>query len=46
MFVLATKYTLTTNPDDPTASGNHRKNLVQSVEASLRRLKTHYFDLL
>lgn len=45
-FVLATKYTLTTNPDDPNASGNHRKNLVQSVEASLRRLKTHYIDLL
>ena len=45
-FVLATKYTLTTNPDDPNASGNHRKNLVQSVDASLRRLKTHYIDLL
>jgi aryl-alcohol dehydrogenase-like predicted oxidoreductase len=44
-FVLATKYTLTTNPDDPNASGNHRKNLVQSVEASLRRLKTHYIDI-
>ena len=27
-FVVATKYTLTTNPDDPNASGNHRKNLV------------------
>ena len=45
-FVPATKYTLTANPDDPNASGNHRKNLVQSVEASLRRLKTHYIDLL
>ena len=45
-FVLATKYTLTTNPDDPNASGNHRKNLVQSVDASLRRLKTRYIDLL
>jgi aryl-alcohol dehydrogenase-like predicted oxidoreductase len=45
-FVLATKYTLSTNPDDPNASGNHRKNLVQSIEASLRRLKTHYIDLL
>src|SRR6266496_945077 len=46
MFVLATKYTLTTSPNDPNASGNHRKNLVQSVDASLRRLKTHYIDLL
>src|SRR6266516_2689580 len=46
MFVLATKYTLTTSPNDPNASGNQRKNLVQSVDASLRRLKTHYIDLL
>jgi aryl-alcohol dehydrogenase-like predicted oxidoreductase len=45
-FVLATKYTLTTNPDDPNASGNHRKNLVQSVNASLKRLNTSYIDLL
>jgi len=45
-FVVATKYTLTTNPDDPNASGNHRKNLVQSVDASLKRLNTHYIDLL
>jgi aryl-alcohol dehydrogenase-like predicted oxidoreductase len=45
-FVLATKYTLTTNPDDPNASGNHRKNLIQSVDASLKRLNTHYIDLL
>ncbi|PWU80837.1 MAG: aldo/keto reductase [Candidatus Nitrosopolaris wilkensis] len=45
-FVLATKYTLTTNPNDPNASGNHRKNLVQSLEASLKRLNTRYIDLL
>jgi aryl-alcohol dehydrogenase-like predicted oxidoreductase len=45
-FVLATKYTLTTNPNDPNASGNHRKNLIQSVDASLKRLNTHYIDLL
>jgi aryl-alcohol dehydrogenase-like predicted oxidoreductase len=45
-FVVATKYTLTTNPDDPNASGNHRKNLVQSGDASLKRLNTHYIDLL
>jgi aryl-alcohol dehydrogenase-like predicted oxidoreductase len=45
-YVLATKYTLTTNPDDPNASGNHRKNLVQSVDASLKRLNTSYIDLL
>ena len=45
-FVLATKYTLTTNSRDPNASGSHRKNLVQSVEASLKRLNTHYIDFL
>ncbi len=34
-FVLATKYSLSTRPDDPNAGGNHRKNLVRSGEASL-----------
>jgi len=45
-FVLATKYTMTMSPDDPNAGGNHRKNLVQSLEASLARLGTDYVDLL
>ena len=45
-FVLATKYTLSMDPDDPNASGNHRKNMIQSVEASLKRLGTEYIDLL
>jgi aryl-alcohol dehydrogenase-like predicted oxidoreductase len=45
-FVLATKYTLTTDPNDPNASGSHRKNLRQSVDASLKRLQTDYIDLL
>lgn len=44
-FVVATKYTLTTDFDDPNASGNHRKNMVRSLEASLKRLKTEYIDL-
>ncbi|MBI3205674.1 MAG: aldo/keto reductase [Myxococcales bacterium] len=44
--VLATKYTLSMDPTDPNASGNHRKNLVRSVEASLGRLGTDYIDLL
>ena len=44
-FVLATKYTLSMQPDDPNASGNHRKNMVQAVEASLKRLGTDYIDL-
>ncbi|MBI5402831.1 MAG: aldo/keto reductase [Ignavibacteriae bacterium] len=46
-FVLATKYTLY-NPgrkDDVLASGNSRKNMVYSLEQSLKRLKTDYIDL-
>jgi aryl-alcohol dehydrogenase-like predicted oxidoreductase len=45
-FVIATKYSLTRRSDDPNAGGNHRKNLVASLETSLRRLKTDYVDLL
>lgn len=44
-LVLATKYTLNPRPKDPNAGGNHRKNLVQSLEASLTRLGTDYLDL-
>lgn len=44
-FVISTKYTLTTNPSDPNASGNHRKNLTRSLESSLRRLGTDRIDL-
>jgi aryl-alcohol dehydrogenase-like predicted oxidoreductase len=44
-FVLATKYTLQMRRDDPSFSGNNRKNLVQSLEASLTRLRTDYIDL-
>lgn len=45
-IVLATKYTLSNTTHNPNKSGNHRKNLVQSVEGSLKRLKTDYIDLL
>lgn len=44
-LVVATKYTLFMDRDKPNLSGNHRKNMVQSVEASLKRLKTNYIDL-
>lgn len=44
-FVVSTKYTLTERPDDANAGGNHRKNLVQSLEGSLKRLGTDYIDL-
>jgi len=45
-FVLATKYTLSTRPDDLNFSGNHRKNLRRSVERSLAALRTDFIDLL
>jgi aryl-alcohol dehydrogenase-like predicted oxidoreductase len=45
-FVVATKYTLSLDPDDPNAGGNHRKSLVRSLEQSLRRLGTDYVDVL
>lgn len=43
---MATKYTLFGRLGDPNAAGNHRKNMVQSLEASLERLGTDYVDLL
>jgi aryl-alcohol dehydrogenase-like predicted oxidoreductase len=49
--VLATKYgfaTKTTNghqPVDVNNAGSQRKNMLQSVEASLKRLRTDYLDL-
>ncbi len=45
-YVLATKYTPTRDRTDLNAAGNHRKNLVLSLERSLRRLRTDYLDLL
>ncbi|HXV14975.1 MAG TPA: aldo/keto reductase [Candidatus Krumholzibacteria bacterium] len=45
-LVLATKYTMCTTPGDPNAGGSHRKNLVQSLDASLKRLRTDRIDLL
>lgn len=44
-FVLATKYVSNMRRGDPNASGSHRKNLVQALEASLKRLGTDYIDL-
>jgi aryl-alcohol dehydrogenase-like predicted oxidoreductase len=44
-MVLATKYSTAARGTDPNASGNQRKNMMQTVEASLRRLQTDYIDL-
>jgi len=43
--VLATKYSNAAAGTDPNAAGNQRKNMVQAVEASLKRLRTDYIDL-
>lgn len=44
-LVIATKYSLTMRAGDPNSGGNHRKNMVRSVEESLKRLDTDYIDL-
>jgi aryl-alcohol dehydrogenase-like predicted oxidoreductase len=44
-LVLATKFTGARRPGDPNALGNGRKNILASLEASLRRLQTDYVDL-
>lgn len=43
--VLATKYSGVTRARDVNAAGNHRKNLIDSLHASLKRLRTDYVDL-
>src|SRR6266481_1330275 len=43
--VLATKYSIAAPGTDPNAAGNHRKNMMQAVEASLKRLQSDYIDL-
>jgi len=45
-FVIATKYSLYDNLTNVNASGNNRKNLIRSVEASLKRLNTEFIDVL
>ena len=43
--VLATQYTNAMPGTDPNAAGNHRKSMMQAVEASLKRLRTDHIDL-
>ena len=45
-WVVATKYAFNNQNAEVNLSGNHRKNMVQSVNASLKRLNTDYIDLL
>jgi len=43
--VLATKFTISTDPASPNSGGNGRKNIRLALDASLRRLQTDYLDL-
>ncbi len=44
-FVVATKFTLNTKPNDLNAGGNHRKNMVRTLEGCLRNLNSDYVDI-
>jgi len=43
--VMASKYSMAAPGIDPNAAGNHRKSMMQAMEASLKRLQTDYIDL-
>lgn len=45
-LVLASKFSLKTSQWSPNTAGNHKKNMVQSVDESLKRLQTDYLDIL
>lgn len=45
-LVVSTKFTMAREPGNPNSGGNHRLNMVRSVEASLRQLDTDRIDLL
>lgn len=44
-FVVATKFSFNQRRGDPNAGGNHRKNMAQALNGSLKRLGTDYIDL-
>jgi aryl-alcohol dehydrogenase-like predicted oxidoreductase len=44
--VLATKYSNGAPGNDPNAAGDHRKSMMQALEASLKRLQTDFIDLI
>lgn len=44
-LIVATKFTGSVAPNHPNSWGNHRKNIMRSVEKSLKNLNTDYIDL-
>lgn len=45
LVVLATKFTMSRDPKNPNSGGNHRLNMVRSLEQSLKQLNTDRIDL-
>lgn len=45
-LVIATKYSLFSEKGKLNDGGNHKKNMIQSVEGSLKRLGLEYIDIL
>lgn len=45
-MILATKFTMARDPGNPNSGGNHRFNMVHSVETSLAQLGTDRIELL
>ena len=45
-IVLATKFTMAREPGNPNSGGNHRLNMMRSVETSLAQLGTDRIELL
>ena len=43
--VISTKFSYSSEPGNPNAGGNGRKNIMRAVEGSLDRLNTDYIDL-
>lgn len=44
-LVIATKFAMHTDPNEPNAMGNGRKHMHQALDSSLKRLKMDYVDL-
>ena len=43
--VIASKFTMSADHDNPNAGGNGRKNIYRALEGSLKRLETDYIDM-
>ena len=45
-IIVGTKFSHAREPGNPNSGGNHRLNMIRSVETSLRQLDTQWIDLL